>query len=320
VSQWRDQYLLIADVTIKTDVPMYPIKMDGRLVFPVGTYRASLPHWELTRAIDRGQVRRVHKVALYERGPLFKSYVDFFWNKRLEAREQKNEADAWICKLMLNSLYGKFGQTGRVFDDVAKTEDQSSRSWVEWDADTKSLRKYRQFAGLIQEQARDGEARDSHPAISAHVTSAARMLLWDFIEKAGIDNVYYTDTDSLMVNAQGLDALQTNLDASLLGALKLEWESDAVVIRGAKDYSIGDHRKIKGIRGNAIEGPMGTFTQDRFRGFKGMLRAGNTDTQVISRVSKTLSRKYQKGRPGPDGRVHPLDLPSDQLIPLPSQV
>ena len=87
--------------------------------------------------------------------------------------------------------------------------------------------------------------------------------------------MFYCDTDSLFVNSDGYDNLKDLINPYQLGALKLEWESDDVVLNGLKDYTVDDYRKAKGIRKDAIEIRPGVFKQVQFRNLAGMLRAND---------------------------------------------
>ena len=93
-----------------------------------------------------------------------------------------------------------------------------------------------------------------------------------------------------------------------MGMLKLEWESDNVVIRGLKDYSIDGANKIKGIRKDAQVISDNVYTQEQFRGIEGMIRAGDMDRILIKTVTKNLMREYLKGQVAESGRVYPLNL------------
>lgn len=307
------EYQVIADVDIETTKPIYPLKHEDTLLFPIGRFRTQLASPELEYALSRDEVRRVYRVALYYHAPIFREYVDFFYSRRLKAREAGDPTLAWICKLFLNSLYGKFGQTGRVYEETELTLEDEVKVWVEWDAQSRTLHRYRQLGGLVQEQQREGESRDSHPAIAAHVTSAARLQLWALIQRAGLKNVFYCDTDSLFVNAKGLEKLQMFLIPDEIGALKVEWGSTAVEIRGPKDYSVDEKDKIKGIRKDAeVIGP-NTYRQDVFRGWRGMIRDGDVDRQLIKKTEKTLRREYRKGTVRRSGRVRPFRFPLPAL-------
>ena len=253
-------------------------------------------------------ITSIEYAAVYHRDVIFADYVDFFYSKRLEAKKQGDKATQGIVKLFLNSLYGKFGQTGQRWTIVGEAESNAVSHYQLWDADEGKLTNYRTFGGLTEELERLPESGESFPAIASHITAHARMYLYYLMRVAGLDNLYYCDTDSLMVNREGYENLLSQMDDSELGMLKLEWESDNVVIRGLKDYSIDGADKIKGIRKDAQVISDNVYTQEQFRGIEGMIRAGDMDRILIKTVTKKLMREYLKGQVAESGRVYPLNL------------
>lgn len=308
LQQILQSYAVCADVTVKTDEAAYPIIHDNKLIFPVGHYRVQLTTPELIYALLCGHIEIVHAVAVYEAAIIFKDYVEFFQTVRNAAKARGDEGEADRCKRMGNHLFGKFGQNGRVFNIIDHTPDLQCRSWSEVDAQTGIVHKYRQYAGVIEEWREEGESRDSHPAIAAHITAAARMHLYSLMRSAGLGNYFYCDTDSLWVNATGLGNLRLELDNIKLGKLKLEGTHEAVTIYGLKDYVIDDKRKTKGVKAKAVQISEHTFEQDQFSNLKGLLRDGDLTAPVIKRMSKTLSRKYTKGTVLQTGWVLPLRI------------
>lgn len=300
------QYHVAVDVTIESNIPIYPVSYNGRLIFPVGKFRTFLTTPELNPALARNCVVKCHRVALYEKDYIFKEFVETLYSLRLQSIEEGNLPFAYMVKILMNSLYGKFGQNGRIFEEIGRTSDQSVRTWTEIDADDKSVRRYRQFNGLIQSLRLESESYDSHPAIAAHITAYARRLLWDYIETAGRENVYYIDTDSLIVNNSGKQRLQSVVHANKLGWLKHEDSGNGWVFRGVKDYNIGTVNKIKGIKKRAVMIDINTFIQQQFVGFKGMFRRGNLNQQIIITQKKVLTRQYKKGYKLPNGWVEPI--------------
>ena len=301
-------YDVVADVDVEVTEPCLPIRLEGRTTWPVGRFTAALTTPELSYALERGMIQGVKYAALYHRAVIFKDYVEFFYEERLKAREQGDKATEGIVKLFLNSLYGKFGQNGQKWTAVGESETMDVRYWDYYDADAKELYKYREFAGLVERLEEEAESRDSFPAIAAHITAYARLHLWTLMQAAGLDNVFYTDTDSLMVNRAGYEALDAYINSQLLGALKVEWTSEDVVIHGLKDYEVDGKLKAKGVRRDAEHTAPGVFTQEQFRGIEGMIRDGDLDRILIRRVSKRLTRRYQKGVVSDSGRVFPLRL------------
>lgn len=308
LERWAGKYTVIAQVLLETEEPAYPIVYEGKLIFPVGRFWATLCAAELDRAISQGHVATCVRAAVYYRAPLFADYIDFMYQTRLAAREAGDETSAWLYKIMMNSLYGKFGQRGRRFETVGVTDPNEIEVWTDIDADTREVTHWRSFGGIVQQWQDEGEATESHPAIAACVTANARDKLYNAIQTAGRENCYYCDTDSLVVNAEGYERLADLLDDKQLGAWALEKELHDIELNGPKDYRFDDVTKIKGIRANAERVSDAVYNQDYFVGFKGLLRAGSLDAPIVYTIQKKLSRNYTKGDVSPDGLVTPYRL------------
>jgi hypothetical protein len=170
----------------------------------------------------------------------------------------------------------------------------------------------------IKKEGAEAEASNSFPAVAAHVTSYARMLLWGYIETAGIDNVFYMDTDSIFCNRQGLDNLTAagSIDTDKLGSLKLE-KQGAMKISGVKDYIFNDVEKLKGIPKGAIRIDVSTFIVNQWVGYSKMMNDGQLEGYKNILIKKHLSRNYTKGYITDSGQVLPLHFSGDALTPFP---
>jgi hypothetical protein len=299
---------IVARVILKTERPIYATKPTERLVFPIGEFEAVLSTPELQIALENNEIQEIKEAAVYIAEPLFEEYVTYFYTARALAKQDGNETASYMYKLLMNSLYGKFGQSGRVFEDIGATDEHGAKVWSEWDTVEQRNRRFRMFFGLIQEESREAEGRNSHPAIAAHVTAYGRVYLYRLMEQAGRDHVFYCDTDSLFVDSEGLENLRPMMDETRLGALKQEWYSDDLHLHNNKDYEIGKERKIKGVRKTAVEVAPGVFKQDKFQSLKGKFQEGQLDQQKISEILKHYSRAYLKGTVDDDGVVRPFRL------------
>lgn len=303
-----EYYCICADVIIETDKPAYGVESDGRLIFPVGRFRTVLSTPELIYALSHDHVMSCYQCAVYHRAYIFTEYVEYFYAMRKEYERAGNQTKADQCKNMLTNLWGKFGQNGRHYETHEHIDDDEVRVWTEYDVDDQQTIHYRQFGGIIQKFIKEGESRDSHPAIAAHVTAHGRMRLWQDIERIGYNDIYYMDTDSLWTNERGFETMISDIDADILGKYKLEGIEGQVMINGAKDYQYGSTTRIKGIRKNAVIVAPNTYSQVRFSTMKGALRSGDLAAPIVTRITKQLSRQYTKGTVADDGRVHPLRL------------
>ncbi|GAH64339.1 unnamed protein product, partial [marine sediment metagenome] len=250
---------------IDTDIPVYAYRKDKKLIFPTGQFTTTLTTGSLLYGIKAGHVKKILQVACYRKDNIFHDYVDYFYNKRLEYRAAKNPAFAYVCKLLLNSLYGKFGQkTSRLIHSGKNGKVKDVRRLiVDYKTHKKSI--HQVFFGLETITAQgEQEAVNSVPAISAHVTDYARLYLWKLIEAADIKNCFYCDTDSLIVNEKGINNLAAFKDIDRLGWLKVEATTCRVDIRGAKNYTFGEEVRIKGIPRKAKRNKSGSFSYPVF--------------------------------------------------------
>lgn len=301
----------MADVTLDTDTADYPLLYHDRLVFPVGRFRTVLARPELTHALKRGRIVSLHRCALYEQSVIFRSYIAEWWARRQEAIKAGDLAESDFCKRMMISLYGKFGQSGSVFETLGEASNDDVRTWTEIDMETGEVKRMRSLAGLLQVKSGERESRDSHPAIAATVTSAARIRLLSMMQAFGRERVVYTDTDSLFVIGCNAPAAARRLIGQNLGDLKLERELSSLVLHGLKDYTADGVRKTKGVRATAVEISPDTFKQDMFVGLKGALQDGDMTRQIIRSSVKHLQRHYDKGIVSPSGHITPYRLPID---------
>jgi len=302
------RFYVIARVGIETDEPIYPVRIRNKLVFPIGRIITTLAHPELERAFRRNEIRFILNVAIYEKEKLFTDFIQEMYRFRTEFKSRGNIAFSMIAKMLMNSLYGKFGQRGHHRKQIPNIWGiQFGREPVFVRGDYR-LKQITIFDGIAWYEEERGESYNSFPAIASGVASYARLKLWDLITLAGKANVFYCDTDSLIVNQQGLENLKSEINESELGKLKTVWSSNRVQIRGLKDYRVDERDTIKGIRTNARAIDTNTFEQTHFSTFLESIRTRRVDSILETKVIKRLSRTYDKGLVGADGFVSPLVL------------
>lgn len=289
-------YAVMARCVVKAKLPCYPLKTTAGLAFPTGEFETVLSTPEIQLALKRKELVNMRDIVLYEKAPLFDDFVNFIWKMRRECQKAGDTVGDWLFKILINSLYGKFGQTGLVFNTEEQIADLSCRKYTIFDHDTGKIMKARQLGGLFQVMSSEGEARDSFPAIAAHVTANARLLLWKLITVAGLEHVFYCDTDSVFVDTRGAANLQSWVNPIQLGKLKNIGEWPWISIHGLKDYEYPGHVVRKGIRKDAVEIGPNTFRQTRWSSLKGLLETGDMTTPRRRQVTKTLKREYKKPR------------------------
>jgi len=303
-----ENYCLVARVKLVTEEPAFPYLYPDKLCFPTGSFEAVLTSRELSYGLAKNYVKGCSEAAVFEAAPLFIDYVDFFYRKRLSYLEQGNFSFAFLSKILLNSLYGKWGQRNEVFKIVAEDTDYPDGCFEEWDLDTGEIVKYRAINGTLEKSVGKCEAFHSFPAIASHITADARLLLWNYIKIAGRENVFYCDTDSLFVNSKGLEHLKPNLSNDEMGKLKLKDSTQDLEIWGLKDYRFGPKVKMKGIRPDAEKIGDNKFRQWQWEGLRGSLKKARLNNMVMKKITKVLWRDYFKGEVLASGIVKPFNF------------
>lgn len=306
IMRWVKRYCVVAKCKIYTREPVYPMVWNDKLIFPVGEFETYLSTPELQYCIEHGNLISVSEAAVYEQAVIFKEFVDWMYAFRTKAEADGREVDAHSAKYLMNSLYGKFGQKGLIYEKQHETDDLSIKVWTELDMVTGEVFHNRQYGGIVETLIQETESRESHPAIAAHVTAYARMMLWKLMHCAGRNNLYYSDTDSLWVNAQGFSKLTGRIHPTKLGWLEHEGTHDDVQIFGPKDYRIGIQETIKGIKAKARRIDEATYEQEKFTTLIGLLRVGDLSAPRVTTITKHLKREYTKGIVSKSGRVEPL--------------
>ena len=298
---------VVADVMLDTDVAAYAVKRD-RTLFPVGKFRTVLTSPELAFAIKYNHIAEIFSVVSFYQSNIFSSYVRRFYKLRNDCKAKDNLLFEHFCKLLLNSLYGKFGQKIEVWKKIGDCPGEPDRIEDIIDTVTHRRRRLRYLLGELSEMTGFTESRHSFPAISSHVTAFARLYMFRLMQVAGKENLFYCDTDSLFVNSAGLEKLKRFMDDTKLGKLKLESQTETLTIYGLKDYIIDTKTVIKGIKKSAIRIAQGEYQQEQWPSLQGLLVRGDVHTYKTHVQRKHLLREYTKGRITPSGWIVPFVL------------
>jgi hypothetical protein len=300
-----DSMAVVAKVSIDTTEPVYAVKGD-RTIFPVGQFVTALCTPELKYALSHGHVKAVLDCYTYEQADIFTSYVTTMYDIRKRFKAEGQREYEQICKYLLNSLYGKFGQKAENWVKIGEAPDEPDREELIFLNNPRRIMRLRFLLGEVFQLKGYGEAYNSFPAIAAHVTAYARMYLWHLMQVCGVGNYFYCDTDSLMVNETGLLNLSEYLSDTELGKLKIESHFNHLVIRGLKDYETAEKTAIKGISKHATKVAEGVYEQDSWPTFRGLFHTADVNVYTVNRVVKHLSREYTKGTVTDTGKVSPF--------------
>lgn len=280
---------------------------------------------------SKSHIKEINKINIYESSStLFTEYVNELYSLRKEYKKENNQLYVQFTKLLLNTLYGKFGQkkTEYKIDDTPFLDDNSAVIEAMIESKKDLCERYRiVYLGkiihsrcvywldgkILTIQETETNSENSLVAISSFITSYSRMMLVDFIQTAGKDNCYYSDTDSIICNKEGYENLLASdcIDEYQLGKLKVEGIGNCEII-APKFYDFDNERKMKGIRKNSKliseTDKKVIYEVQYWKHTKHTLANGLEGKQIIKTDKKELNKKYDKGIVLDNGFVEPKNF------------
>jgi len=233
-----------------------------RTLAPIGTWEDMLFSEEMKNALKFGYQIEILNGYTFNSDIIFKDYVDFLYN--LRSQYDKSNPLNFIAKILMNSLYGRFGMDdnfneinifkkdyypdfeNKYLDNIIKSTEIDDYIMVEFENTEK-------------------ESNDSATcvAIAAAITAYSRIHMTLFKNNPKIV-LYYTDTDSIYVDENSeIDPILVN--EKILGKLKLEYVCEKAIFLSSKVYCLQTESgeliyKVKGLK-HEIELTMNDFEE-----------------------------------------------------------
>lgn len=239
--KYINEYDGISNVKIKAPdmfYPFLPFRNNEKLLFCIGEFEGFYTNIELRKAIELGyQIESIKEQFYYSKNVfIFKDFVKELYKLRMQYKRQNNEMELFI-KLMLNSLYGKFGMKLES-TEIKNERDININEINQMINDGKKIDVLGDYYIFKKELKENKIPAYAIPIFSIYITAMARIKLYDELVSAkGI----YCDTDSI-ISKKELDT------SNKLGKLKKEYKIRNGMIIKPKMYYFDEHIKLKGFR------------------------------------------------------------------------
>ena len=192
-------YIPILQTRVKT-------KVGGiRTVSPLGEWSGWYFSEEILNAKKHGYHVEIVWGYLFEKDYIFKEYVSDLYE--LKKKSERDSPDFIISKLLLNSLYGRFGMSpDKDSHDIVKGEDEMSK-YLKLNHegkiqinDTMELDENIDLISYTKKNISNEDEISSftniNVAIASSITAYARIMMSE-IKTEYSNNIYYSDTDSI---------------------------------------------------------------------------------------------------------------------------
>lgn len=195
----------------KLYIPLLPskikLKTDTKLMFVLGSYEGWWDNALLRKAKEIGYKIEPKKSYVFKSEYIFKEFVNDFY--KIKQNAEKDTPMYLIAKLLMNSLYGKFGQR-QISESMIKDSSPDPEKYK-----VKEIIDFDTGWCKVEEE---GKGKMYLPQIAVHVTAMAQLWLYKSIEEILEKGykIYYCDTDSITTDYRNLPT------STELGDWKLE--------------------------------------------------------------------------------------------------
>jgi hypothetical protein len=279
-------------------------KINGtlRTIAPLGKWTGVIFSEEMYNAQDFGYKFKVLKGYLFESDFIFKDFVNDLY--AIKCSHPKDHPMYLISKLLLNSLYGKFGMHIETFLTKNSIVDNSElNDWMENNnvLDILELGDNISLITYIPQNDNDLDSLFNNMtnfnisiSISAAITAYARIHMSEFKNpNLTFFNLFYSDTDSIVID----HPLPNDMVSNELGKMKLEKIFKEAVFIGPKVYGgiTEDSKETIKAKGYKNKDQF-THEQIKFKTLKSLLTLSeNNEINKIELTHEKWFRSFELG-------------------------
>lgn len=298
------KYAYLSQCTVTTDVPTVPTAHDGKIIWPVGTFTTTLWDNELSLAIDNGATVTVQRQWAYRTAPALKHWADSVLSIIDARKGSVDPVIRMVAKHWSRALIGRFGSRYSKWDYFGEAlSNDVSLGWSRG-IDGDGARRMLHVGDRILIQSDVVEGRDAAPQVMSWIMAQCRVDLWRLMHAAGIENVIYVDTDSVIVGPNAMVRME-NLRGTHL-VRKAHWRRIEVI--GTRRIILDGDLRAAGVAKGAVRTGDRTWQAEQWSGVVGSLTDGASSSVRIT--DRTVRLKAQDVRRSllPGGLTAPVRI------------
>lgn len=316
-SRWADKWALLAKVEITTELPCVPAQEDGRIVWPVGTFTTWLWDCEIEMARKEGAAITLLHVYAYYRGPIMKRWAEHTLDVLHGDHPEIHDVVKLWYKQQARSVIGRCGVKYTCWENSGPDHiGMTGLSTASRDGGETTFRLLH-VGGELWEETGQQEGRDSMPMIPSWIAAQCRVRLWRAMSVATLEDVYYVDTDSLIVNEDGHTRMLgfAHLHPELGWRVKGTYRR--AEIHGPRQIVLEREQRISGVPKKAQRTGPARFEGEVWQRAAAGLAGGRLGEVRVSERKWHINWTDRRRRQLADGTTEPLRLESSRCEPAP---
>lgn len=304
------EYGIIAEVEVCTDSPRYPVRVSGRIAYPVGRFRTTLAGPEIAEARRLGHLVAIGPGWLHRLAPHMQEWARWILAVTADDSGAIPAVARRAAKHWGRAVIGKTAAKGW---RTIPLETLGGGGWdyrPAYNAELQAPSHLIDVCGQVSEVISHGDGDNAYPAILAWVESWVRVYLSRAIDDIGRANVITCDTDGLITAMPS--RWPDDAPAPMYGPLELRVKGTYKQVRvlGPQHVITPGDTKLSGIPRSAEptdDGKLSALLWPKLAS-QMALRPGNSEPAYLRpRQTYSLAESYVTGWVTADHAVHPLE-------------
>jgi hypothetical protein len=200
---------ILVECEVTTDVPTLPMRSDAGICWPVGRFRTVVWDQELTGAIAHGAQITVDRAWIYRRAPALRRFCTWVLEGLDGTRGDVDPVVRVALKHWSRALIGRTAARWSKWETCGSRETVDVSLGRVHDASAGEVYQMMQLGTQLIRQVGAPDNPHAMGAILSWVMAESRVRLWAAMTTAGLSNVVYVDTDSVITDVTGSDRLRS---------------------------------------------------------------------------------------------------------------
>lgn len=318
--KWRNDWRVLMRCHVTTEKPVVPCHVNGRYMWPVGEFDTTLWDCEIDLALKEGATIQPVQTWGYLKAPVMRAWAE-------HTLTVLDTAPADVPPLMLlwykHQARATIGRCGIRYAQWEHLGDDwlgiTGLSLAGQDDDSPATRLLH-LGGQVWEETGKTEGRDSVPQLPSWIAARCRVTLWEAMTAAGLDHVYYTDTDSVIVDDEGDTAMRQLANSHPELGWRIKGIYRSAEIHGPRQIIMAGQPRIAGVSKKAKRTGPGTFTGEVWRRTAGALQDFDAGAVRVDDHLWDITWSDPRREHLDEGRTAPIRLGGDGPATLHSAV
>lgn len=281
------RYLMHADVV--TNVPCLPWRDDTGIVWPIGNFSGWWWDTELRMASELAGSITLNHGYRYKASPWLSSWAQWCMGLVADDSTPESRVIGAVAKTWQRSIPGRTAMKYRRWEDRGEAWVPGVSYMPLLDLSSGARGAALQLGDKRWEAWGTEWWSEALPQVLSFVMAETRVRLWEAMMTAGLEEVVYVDTDSLICTRRGHERLDRRVREGGLGSLRFKQSHNLLELMAPQLVEGSTYRRLSGVPRGARRTSQSAYDAEVWEGMTTSMSEGHPDRVTVRKATFNLS-------------------------------